>query len=895
VTAGNVLTYTVTVTNNGPDDAQDVTFSDTLPLEVTFSSVSQAGVVFNIVSIPTGTGTFVAHTDLLPAGASTTFTITVIVNEGAPTAPITNQASITSVFPAAFAFVAEVTQVIQPSISVTKFGTPNPVSTGENLTYTVTITNGSPLAFTGVTITDPLPPQTTFISVIQVTGPTVTFNTPPVGSSGVITGTLATLPGGATVQFVVLVNVSPTTPAGDVLTNTVSVSTVNPERNVSATSTTNVSGLTNLSVTKTASSPVVNPGDPLVYTITVANNGPLDATGLTFQDILPSELTFVSIAQVGVPFTIAPVVNNVINAAAPTLLAGQSTTFTVSTIVDANAPGTFITNTGTLTSAVPAAAANGSVTVQILGKQVDLQIAKSGTPNPIFAGNVLTYTVVVINNGPDDAVSVTFADVLPAQVVFQSISQVGTPFTINTAGNTITGTAPALNAGESTTFTIMVLVPVATLPGVITNTATIESEDPAVSKSISITTQVVGQNLGLNISKTATPDSVRTCDEITYTVTVINGGPGDVLDLTFTDILPPEASFVSLEQSGVIFSLTGVGDTIIAYAPQLGLNEFTIFTIKARVHKNVAGLITNIARIVAGDRQAQAIATTTVIPMRELEIVGCCDKHAAHAGKETMLDFVVTNKGYDDVASVDVLIELDPSLTFIDGIGDDWIFWVDQEGRVHAHADGLDACRCKEFSFVISLPVISPDVITTRATVLDSDDPHGTIMFDCPVVPQKESCITTLMREKCAYAALPQKLEIEGSCGDMGQSNAHTIHFIVSNKGEDRVEDIQVAIALPPELSLVDIQAQDWILESSMASNSIELKKAYIDGQESHALTLHVALNETGEKVVSIPAVVLPSSSRHNTTILSCYLKPLIESCLTKALKKKMNCLNASA
>jgi uncharacterized repeat protein (TIGR01451 family) len=50
-------------------------------------------------------------------------------------------------------------------LAVTKTGSPNPVSEGANITWTMVVTNNGPDTDTGVTVSDPLPAGTTFVSV----------------------------------------------------------------------------------------------------------------------------------------------------------------------------------------------------------------------------------------------------------------------------------------------------------------------------------------------------------------------------------------------------------------------------------------------------------------------------------------------------------------------------------------------------------------------------------------------------------------------------------------------------------------------------------------------------------------------------------------------------------
>ena len=77
VTVSNTLTYTITVTNNGPDTATDVVLTDTLPSSVTFESATpSAG------SCSHAAGAVTCHFTSIPAGDHTTATIAVV-----PTAP----------------------------------------------------------------------------------------------------------------------------------------------------------------------------------------------------------------------------------------------------------------------------------------------------------------------------------------------------------------------------------------------------------------------------------------------------------------------------------------------------------------------------------------------------------------------------------------------------------------------------------------------------------------------------------------------------------------------------------------------------------------------------------------------------------------------------------------
>src|SRR5438445_607440 len=72
-------------------------------------------------------------------------------------------------------------------LSITKSDSPDPVAPGGTLTYTITIGNAGPNAAVNVTMSDPLPPQTTFQSVAAPAGWSCT--TPAVGTTGTVSCT----------------------------------------------------------------------------------------------------------------------------------------------------------------------------------------------------------------------------------------------------------------------------------------------------------------------------------------------------------------------------------------------------------------------------------------------------------------------------------------------------------------------------------------------------------------------------------------------------------------------------------------------------------------------------------------------------------------------------------
>jgi uncharacterized repeat protein (TIGR01451 family) len=107
----------------------------------------------------------------------------------------------------------------------------------------------------------------------------------------------------------------------------------------------------------------------------------------------------------------------------------------------------------------------------------DLEITKTGMPEPVPAGSNVTYTITITNNGPNAAINTSWTDVLPLPLTFVSLSPAAgwscnTPL-VGTNG-TVSCTNPSFAVGN-VVFTLVANVPVTTPPGPIANTATVAS------------------------------------------------------------------------------------------------------------------------------------------------------------------------------------------------------------------------------------------------------------------------------------------------------------------------------------------------------------------------------------------------------------------------------------
>ena len=111
----------------------------------------------------------------------------------------------------------------------------------------------------------------------------------------------------------------------------------------------------------------------------------------------------------------------------------------------------------------------------------DLSIAKTDSPDPVVAGQNLTYTLAVANNGPDSAAAVMVSDTLPAGVAFVSSST-----TVGSCSVTATVICDLGTMGNGATATVTIVVTTGSA-GPLSNTATVSSstDDPTPANNSS--------------------------------------------------------------------------------------------------------------------------------------------------------------------------------------------------------------------------------------------------------------------------------------------------------------------------------------------------------------------------------------------------------------------------
>ena len=209
---------------------------------------------------------------------------------------------------------------------------------------------------------------------------------------------------------------------------------------------------------------------------------------------------------------------------------------------------------------------------------IDLGLAMTTSPGSVIVQSPLTYTITVVNNGPDTARGVTVSQNLPAGVNF--VSATVSQGTYNLSGGLFAASLGELTVGSSATITLVVSP---TAVGSISSTATVGSLDPdfnPANNSVTVVTPVKPPSADLGVTLAASPNPVSIGGLLTYTVSVTNNGPSTAANTILTDVLPANVSFVSVDLSQG--SAAPAGNQVVCNFGSLGVGALATANIHVR-------------------------------------------------------------------------------------------------------------------------------------------------------------------------------------------------------------------------------------------------------------------------------------------------------------------------
>src|SRR6185503_17732976 len=172
-----------------------------------------------------------------------------------------------------------------PVLTISKTDAPDPVVAGSNIIYTLSYSNTGNANGTGVVISDTVPANTSFVSATG--GGTL--------AAGVVTWNIGNLAIGASSSVQLVVAVTSPLANGTVITNaTCGIDSNETAPTAGAAVTTTVSSAPVLTISKTDAPDPAVAGNNITYTVSYANTGNANATGVVISDTVPANTSFVS-------------------------------------------------------------------------------------------------------------------------------------------------------------------------------------------------------------------------------------------------------------------------------------------------------------------------------------------------------------------------------------------------------------------------------------------------------------------------------------------------------------------------------------------------------------------------------------------------------------------------
>ena len=615
---GDLVKWTLTVRNNGPDIAHDVVVSDVLPMGLLFKSSNG-----NYADSKWSVGT-------LNLGQSKSLEI---ITSVIATGNIENTATVSGKeydYNLANNKVSKTINVDRAAdLSVIKSVNETRPNYGDLVKWTLTVRNNGPDMASGVNVSDVLPVGLVYQS-----------SSASVGSYANGVWSIGNLANGKTVTLSIVCKINKTGLIKNVASvsgNEFDIDLTNNRGDASV----NVAKATDLEVIKTVNNGAPNYGDLVKWTVTVRNNGPDVASDVVLTDVLPAGLVIKSAT------------GNFVDGkwVIGSLDSGKSQSFEVVTLVN---------KTGSLTNKVSVVGReydynpknnNASKGINV-AKAADLSVIKSVNETRPNYGDLVKWTLTVRNNGPDMASGVNVSDVLPEGLVYQSSS--------TSVGSYANGvwTIGNLDNGKTVTLTIISKVD---KTGSINNIVNVSGNEYDINKTNNENNKIIDvpKACDLEVIKSVNDSSPNYHKLVRWTIIVNNNGPDNATGVLVEDILPQGLVIIS-SNANYTNGKWFIGN----------LNAFSSKILEITTLINKTGLLINNANITGNEYDFNKSnnydnASIDVLPSADLEIQKIVSNENPLYNDTVKWIIIVKNNGPDKATGVKVNETLDDSFELV--------------------------------------------------------------------------------------------------------------------------------------------------------------------------------------------------------------------------------------
>lgn len=913
-TIGDTISYTITLSNPGNVNSQNIIFTDILPEGTTFISgtLTNDSGTQQIGSPASG----IQIGNINPSGTAV-ITLNVLVTNIPSINPITNFSSVQ------FAHVVDPSQpaVLQTNVSnavsttinsailnTTKSADKSIISVGDTITYTTTITNTGNTTATNITFTSAIPASTTFIpNSVTING----FQQP--GAQPALGVNIPNIASGETVTVTFQVKVLSVPPSNSIMDNdTILYSyTIDPNGTPITTSiTSNI--VTNpvqdamITMIKSVDQTLVTLSDTITYTTILTNNGNTNATNITFTDLIPDGTTFITnsvtingITQIGLTpntgITIGSIAPNSSISIAFQVTAtstpiqnpiANSATASYTFIADPTAP--IVTRTATSNTVFTTI---NTATI-LSSKQVDKAYS--------YIGDTLTYTVTLTNNGNSSAQTVIFSDTMPSGTTF-----IANSFSINGIPQSGANPVNGVNIGPITagnTVKVSFQVNVISLPteNPIVNFSSTSYQlvsPPEAETSISnpVSTQI--KEAILSMTKNENISFANIGQTVFYTTSISNIGNTDATNIVFTDVLPSGLTFVpnTLTVDSVLQPNanpnTGV---LLATLPPNEIYSIVFqVTVNSIPPSNPAQNTASTTYEFTVDPGNPPVSNTTssnttLLQINNANIISTKTADLTFADVGNIITFTLTLSNTGNVAATDVTIIdiLDNNLSFVPNsfiVNGQTIPNADLSTGVNIGSINGGNTTIVTFQATVStLPInnpISNSALTTYRYIVDPDQPF--------ISTSNQSNTTTTQINS---AILTAQKNSNMATVDIGQDIIYTV--TITNSGNVSATNVIFTDIIPDGTSF---EPNSFTLNGTIIQNANIITGVPIGDiapNQSVIVAFHITANEippinpiTNQANVSFQHIVNPDNPPISKNIASNSIATTIESAILNTKK----------
>jgi uncharacterized repeat protein (TIGR01451 family) len=601
-----LISYTIYYGNPGLLLAEGVRLTDTLPLSTTY--VRDDSLLGTPLSGTLGAHDWVAwDVGAIPSDtAEISFTLVLSVSSGAPVGlPLLNTAVISSTsydgnrLDNESQWFTPVGFDLSQSYKLVNGSAGAVVGEGEQVTYTVVLTNLGPYDAPGVLLQDPIPDDTAYAPG-SLAAPGGDYGYDPAGDLITWTGTVSGN-SAVNVSFQVTVAHAGPVPRGTVIYNTALISdgvqTFQPSVPLT------VSGPDLENSYKTVNNPWPAQGERITYTIVIVNDGEIDASA-SLTDALPSEVLYTGDGQAssGSLGMLNPI------SWTGTVTAGQRVTITLPVTVLAE-PGSEFANTAQIDDGAGVLILR-SITASTAAPDLDVPATrKEASASAVLSGERVTYTITLYNGGDGATPWAWMQDVIQGGY-YGGGGEASSGLLDASNAPTITWSG-ALASDES----VVILIPVViTAPAGsdVSNVIQIgDGYNQAFERSALLHVRRLADISGSG--KTANPTQARLGDTLDYLLTVRNSG--EILtDFSVVDTLDSDTAFVGFV--GTPPGSFGYAAGVITWTGAVEGGEQAQLTFQATISPSASVEVVNTATFAdgAGGVYTRTASTPIVAP-----------------------------------------------------------------------------------------------------------------------------------------------------------------------------------------------------------------------------------------------------------------------------------------